>query len=169
MVMSWISPSMAPLAISHPANLGSVDSCNDEKFLRFGIFNSASSGSSLSVKLDTDSRVMDDSERSLGTFSMSMFPSTFFTPSRLISSGPSAATTILPVNVEHFERSDTSWDVLMMSDRDEGAHSVRKISWFVFTVGRCVTLNSELTYQQHSHHTKPPPTPRAKQIKPSSP
>ena len=75
------------------------------------------------MKLDTTSSEVDDNERSLATFSTSMFPETVARPSSMMSSGPSAATTMLPVKAVHFVTSDTSCDVLIVSDPEAGAQS----------------------------------------------
>lgn len=82
------------------------------------------------MKPVTASRDVDDSERSLATFSMSIFPDIVLIPSRLMSSGPSAATTISPVKVVHVERSDASCDVLIVISFDAGAQSTIKLIEF---------------------------------------
>lgn len=81
-VMCWISPSMDPLAISHVSSEGRLAQFRVEKFLSDGKLNVDSLGRLFSVMVATVSRVEDDSESRLATFSTSMFPFTDVNPLR---------------------------------------------------------------------------------------
>lgn len=124
-LISWISPPSAPVAITHPSNFGKSYHFKLEKLLNAGKLSLESTGRLLSVKLDMVVRVVEDKEVRLATFSMSMLPVTVVRPERSMVEGPSAATTMLPVKVGQVMREVTSEAVLRVRKPVAGAQSVR--------------------------------------------
>lgn len=124
MVISWISPSIAPVAIVDSSSDGRLYHFRLEKFFNTGKLRLDRTGSWFSVMLQAASSEVEESERRLATYSTSMLPAITLIPSSAMSWGPSAAMTRWPLNCEHCVMSDTSCSVLIVNDWDMGVQSM---------------------------------------------